>query len=94
MVSATIQPNPTHNPTRKSIREVVPGYWRRLIEVGVPIDIAKVIAIAIARYDIARKSPSAAQKALISEYSRFVCRAGLWKSQLLLTPIAAFSLMN
>lgn len=71
---------------RKMIREVAPVYWRRLIEVGVPIDIARVIAWAIARYDAATKLPEPAEKALISRYCRYICRADLWSAGLLLEP--------
>ncbi|MGG6292894.1 hypothetical protein ACQ4M4_00605 [Leptolyngbya sp. AN02str] len=68
----------------KSTREVTPTYWRQLIEAGIPIDAANAIAWAIARYDAARRIPNAYQKALINRYCPLVCRAGLWRSQLLL----------
>ncbi|MBD2463858.1 hypothetical protein H6G89_22920 [Oscillatoria sp. FACHB-1407] len=72
---------------QQPIREIVPIYWRRLIEVGVPIDVAHILAFAIARYDIAKRLPDAAQRVLISQYSRFLCRAELWRAKLLL-PVA------
>jgi len=71
---------------RKMIREVAPVYWRRLIEVGVPIDSARIIAWAIARYDAATKLPEPAEKALIRRYCRYICRADLWSAGLLLEP--------
>jgi hypothetical protein len=72
---------------RIAIREIVPIYWRRLIEVGVPINAAKVIAWAIARYDVVHKVPEPGQQVLISQYCRFICRAQLWRSDLLLAPV-------
>jgi hypothetical protein len=69
--------------SRKSVREVTPIYWRTLIEVGVPIEAARLIAWAIARHDLGRREPDSMQKRLISQYSRFICRAGLWRSNLL-----------
>ncbi|MBW4652091.1 MAG: hypothetical protein KME20_03400 [Kaiparowitsia implicata GSE-PSE-MK54-09C] len=75
------------NPLRKPTREVTPTYWRQLIEVGVPIDAANLIAWAIARYDAARRLPNPQQKSLIAHYCPLICRAGLWRSQLLLTSV-------
>jgi hypothetical protein len=68
---------------RKSVREITPTYWRKLIEVGVPIETARMIAWAIARYDVGKKQPDTLQKKLISQYCRFICRAGLWRVNLL-----------
>jgi hypothetical protein len=66
-------------------RELVPVYWRKLIEVGVPIDAAKAIAWAIVRFDAAQILPSHEQQQLLTQYCRFICRAGLWRSGLLAT---------
>lgn len=71
------------NGNRKTVREVTPVYWRKLIEVGVPIDTAEVIAWAIARYDLGKRLPNAYQQKLIQQYCRFVCRAELWRVSLL-----------
>ncbi|GAB4442781.1 MAG: hypothetical protein D6742_19695 [Cyanobacteria bacterium J069] len=68
---------------RNLTREIKPTYWRKLVEAGVPIDAADAIAWAIARYDTARRRPPSSQQALIRQYCAFVCRAGLWRSQLL-----------
>jgi len=70
-------------PRRNLTREIKPTYWRKLIEAGVPIDAADAIAWAIARYNTARRQPPSSQQALIRQYCAFVCRAGLWRSQLL-----------
>ena len=85
MTGTTVVNTPTKS-KRKSIREVVPIYWRRLIEVGIPINAAKTIAWAIARYDAAHKIPSHTQQLLISRYCPFICRARLWRQDLLLLP--------
>ncbi|MGJ3252074.1 MAG: hypothetical protein ACFE0J_13220 [Elainellaceae cyanobacterium] len=67
-----------------AIQETKSIYWRRLIEVGVPVEAANMIAWAIAYYDVAKELPTAQQRALISYYCRFICRAELWRRQLLL----------
>jgi hypothetical protein len=71
-------------PRKKSIREITPIYWRRLIEVGVPINAAQAIAWTIAKYD-AGKLPEANEQALLRQYCRFICRAELWRANLLLS---------
>ena len=69
---------------RRRVRKTRPVYWRQLVEAGVPIHAADAIAKAIAQYDAVRQSPSAYQQDLINEYCRFICRANLWRSQLLM----------
>lgn len=83
----TIATESTRRSRRIAIREIVPIYWRKLIEVGVPINVAKSIAWAIVRYDVVHKVPTPMQQALISQYCRFICRAQLWRSDLLLAPL-------
>lgn len=70
-------------PKRNATREITPTYWRKLIEAGVPIDAANIIAWAIARYDTAKRLPQTNQRDLINQYCPSICRAGLWRSQLL-----------
>ena len=86
MTSTTLFPNPVPQTEiqEKMTREIVPIYWRRLIEVGIPIDAAQMIAWAIARYDKAKKLPPHQQQRLIRQYCHFICRAELWRSGLLL----------
>ncbi|MEO1145828.1 MAG: hypothetical protein AAFY26_09545 [Cyanobacteria bacterium J06638_22] len=69
---------------RNRTREMIPTYWRQLIEVGVPLETARIIAWVIARYDAAHRLPSRAQADLLSQYCPLICRAGLWRSSLLL----------
>ncbi|MBD2092205.1 hypothetical protein H6F67_20350 [Microcoleus sp. FACHB-1515] len=69
--------------TQRSARQKMPVYWRQLIEVGVPIDTAKLLAWAIVRYEVAKIIPTPQQQQLLRHYSRFICRAGLWRSNLL-----------
>ncbi len=59
-------------------------YWQRLVQVGVPKEEAQAIATAIAKYDLLHRVPSLEQKQLISKFSRFLCRANLWRGSLLL----------
>jgi hypothetical protein len=73
---------------RKPLREITPTYWRRLIEAGIPVDAANAIAWAIARYDAAHRKPSYRQKQLLHYYCPLICRAGLWRSHLLLASLA------
>lgn len=68
---------------RRRVRQTRPVYWRKLVEAGVPIHAADAIAKAIAQYDAVRQAPSSDQQTLINEYCRFICRANLWRSQLL-----------
>ena len=60
------------------------AYWQKLVREGVPRDEARAIATAIAKFDLLDRVPSAEQKQLISQFSRFVCRAQLWRSHLLM----------
>jgi hypothetical protein len=68
---------------KASARAVVPIYWRKLIEVGVPIDIANLLAWTIVRYEVAQIVPTPQQQQLLRQYCRFICRAELWQSNLL-----------
>lgn len=70
---------------RRRVRRTLPIYWRKLVEVGVPVDVANVIAKAIAQYDAVRQMPTSNQQHLINEYCRYICRADLWRSQLLIS---------
>ncbi|HHP7244963.1 MAG TPA: hypothetical protein ACFE0H_09795, partial [Elainellaceae cyanobacterium] len=68
-----------------AVRDVMPGYWRRLIEAGIPLNDAKTIAKAIACYDTERNHLSLHQRKLIVQYLPLVCRADLWRPNLLMT---------
>lgn len=72
---------------RRRVRRTLPIYWRKLVEVGVPVDVANVIAKAIAQYDAVRQMPTSEQQHLINSYCRFICRADLWRSQLLISHV-------
>lgn len=67
-----------------SPRELLPLYWQQLVEQGVPLKVARVIAEAIANYDSTSRAPTSQQQRLIYRYCRFVCRAKLWRARLLL----------
>lgn len=59
-------------------------YWSKLVREGIPRDQARLIAAAIAKYDYAHRRPSAEQKHLITQYSALICRAQLWRGEMLL----------
>ncbi|MGD1941747.1 MAG: hypothetical protein ACFB0G_10580 [Leptolyngbyaceae cyanobacterium] len=59
-------------------------YWQKLVREGVPKDEARKIASAIAKFELFDKPPSPDQKQLISRFSAFICRAQLWRSDLLI----------
>ncbi len=59
-------------------------YWQKLVREGVPKDEARKIASASAKFELFEKPPSQDQKQLISQFSAFVCRAQLWRSDLLI----------
>jgi hypothetical protein len=59
-------------------------YWRQLIRTGVPIDDARRIARAVAKFDWMGLFPTLQQQVLIQYYCPAVCRAGLWRAELLL----------
>lgn len=59
-------------------------YWRRLVRAGVPVDDARRIARAVAKFDLMELPPTVQQQALIQRYCPTVCRAGLWRAELLL----------
>lgn len=65
-------------------RDLLPLYWQQLVEQGVPLKAARIIAEAIANYDSTSRPPTPLQQQLIRHYCRFVCRAQLWRSRLLL----------
>lgn len=64
------------------VRELQPIYWRRLIEANVPLHEAGTIAEIIANFDVLKRSPSLAQRQLLQQYCRYICRAELWRSRL------------
>lgn len=69
----------------RKIKEIGAAYWQQLIQIGVPKQDARAIAVAIAKYDVIQSHPRDMQKQLICHYSAFVCRAKLWRAGLLLT---------
>ena len=67
------------------VKHIGSTYWQRLMQIGIPRQDARTIAVAIARYDVMQSHPRDGQRQLISHYSAFVCRAKLWRAGLLLT---------
>jgi hypothetical protein len=71
------------DPSLMIARKLAKIYWRRLIKLGVPIEDAMYIAIAIARFDVANKKPRTKYRNLIGRYCPYICRAELWRPGLL-----------
>ncbi|MBD0336666.1 MAG: hypothetical protein ICV62_14350 [Cyanobacteria bacterium Co-bin13] len=67
----------------RAIKRVGVLYWQRLCQVGIPRGDARKIAAAIAKFDVARRPPAPEQAQLIERYSSLVCRAQLWRRDLL-----------
>lgn len=65
------------------VRELALNYRHKLLKQGVPCNEAKRIARAIANYDTAQTQPSPGQQTLIQQYCPLICRASLWRPQLL-----------
>ncbi|NET31757.1 MAG: hypothetical protein F6K19_07110 [Cyanothece sp. SIO1E1] len=69
--------------TSISIRNIASDYWIRLLELGVPSPDAWNISVAIAKFDAKNEIPNSAQKGLISQHCPIICRAKLWRRQLI-----------
>lgn len=67
-----------------ALKKMMLAYWRRLLRVGIPPDDARRIARAIAKYDAMKVFSTHRQQELIAQYCARVCRAGLWRADLLL----------
>lgn len=65
-------------------QRLMAAYWQRLVGVRVPIDDARRIARAVAKYDVMELPPTLQQQQLIQRYCSIVCRTGLWRADLLL----------
>jgi len=59
-------------------------YWQKLVREGVPKKEAQTIAKAIAKFELFAQPPSRDHKQVISRFSPLLCRAQLWRSDLLL----------
>jgi hypothetical protein len=66
------------------LRRLMSVYWQRLLNVGVPRDNARRIARSVAKFDVIEQLPTSQQQSLIRQYCPAVCRAGLWRAELLL----------
>ncbi|RZM77431.1 hypothetical protein [Leptolyngbya iicbica] len=60
-------------------------YWQKLVREGVPKPEAQAIAKAIVKFELFAQSPSHEHKQLISRFSALLCRAQLWRSDLLIS---------
>ena len=83
MISATLPVAQSAN-CQASVRTKGILYLYKLVNEGIPFQDARVIAAAIAKYDAANRLPKPHQRELIMQYSPLICRAHLWRSELLL----------
>jgi hypothetical protein len=60
-------------------------YWQKLVRERVPKTEAQEIAKAIVKLELFAQSPSPKHKQLISRFSASLCRAQLWRSDLLIS---------
>ena len=87
MYSPPLSPDaPAAHHASASIRTRGILYCQKLMSQGVDYSDARSLASAIAKYDAMGRIPSERQRRLIMQYSAQVCRARLWRSQLLLEP--------
>lgn len=59
-------------------------YWQKLVREGVPRQEAQTLAKAIVKFELFGYPPSREHKQTISRFSALLCRAQLWRSDLLL----------
>lgn len=85
MYLTTDTPQTTRQQHNATIKKVGVRYWQKLWQTGIPPLEARKIAAAIAKFDIAHRPPSLEQKQLITRYSPLICRAQLWRKDLLLS---------
>lgn len=84
-----VSPEEAHSiATTLIAKRVMVVYWHRLTRVDVPTVEARRIARAIAKYDIMGIQPATYYQALIHRYCPAVCRAGLWRMELLLPDVS------
>jgi hypothetical protein len=67
----------------QQIKKVGLHYWQQLCQVGIPSSEARRIAAAIAKFEVAQRPPAPDQAHLIGRYSVLICRARLWRRDLL-----------
>ncbi|MEO1095538.1 MAG: hypothetical protein AAFX01_11630 [Cyanobacteria bacterium J06638_28] len=65
-------------------QKIALAYWQKLVREGVPKQEAQAIAAAIAKFDLFERRPSHPQQQIISQFSALICRAQLWRSELLM----------
>lgn len=67
----------------QQIKKVGVHYWQQLCQAGIPSTEARRIAAAIAKFEVAQRPPAPDQAHLIGRYSALICRAQLWRRNLL-----------
>lgn len=83
MYLVSSSPQPSQQQRHREIKRIGVQYWQRLCLVGIPSSDARAVAAAIAKFDLAQRLPNLEQKQLIIRYSAAICRAQLWRRNLL-----------
>ncbi|NET31758.1 MAG: hypothetical protein F6K19_07115 [Cyanothece sp. SIO1E1] len=65
------------------IRTIASNHWVKLMGLGVPSADAWNISVAITKFDFGNKDLEPEQRELINQYSPLICRAKLWRRELL-----------
>lgn len=86
MFLATEAPPNNRQQRNHLLKQVGVQYWYTLCQAGIPTPEARKIAAAIAKFDVAHRPPKREQVHLIVRYSALICRAQLWRRDLLLHP--------
>ncbi|MEM0981073.1 MAG: hypothetical protein AAGH78_12465 [Cyanobacteria bacterium P01_H01_bin.58] len=85
MTTTTLAPKPALDLTPADyFQKIALAYWQKLVREGVPKQEAQAIAAAIAKFDLFERRPSSLQQQRISQFSALICRAQLWRSELLM----------
>jgi hypothetical protein len=81
----TTMPRPTAIPLpTDDFKDLGLTYWHQLVKAGTPKNEAQIIAATMAKFELFHKLPTPEQKQLLLKCSRYICRAHLWRSDLLL----------
>ncbi|NJN31591.1 MAG: hypothetical protein HC824_15080 [Synechococcales cyanobacterium RM1_1_8] len=72
-------------PDLPDLEQAAHHYLAQLLQTGVPLPAATTIALAIARFERNQGRPNPTAHQLIRHYKAQICRANLWRFQLLST---------
>lgn len=75
----------TSNPSSRtpSPAQDVAEYQTRLLQQGIPVPAAKLIAQTVSQFERTQTEPPDTARQLVSHYRTQICQANLWRFQLL-----------